>query len=202
VRSVTRRNVSRPARRAAAWLLAVTLASSSVSHAFPAQYVNALQRAQYQVFRADINSDGTVDFLLKTRPRIVLIDFDVPIPIPLRSPSPTFLLRSSGGSYVLEANPAAAIVANPALQASTDELIYGDVLGVGSNAMMIRARVTGSPSFVIATRESDGQPVLLQHLTPTQLGLDLGAANVTVTLTDVTRDGRADLIVRTSGHSS
>jgi hypothetical protein len=175
------------------------LASSGVADAFPPQYVNALQRARYQVFRADINSDGIIDFLLKARRQIVLIDYDVPIPVPLRSPSATFLLRSSGGSYVLEVNPAAATVANPAWQASTDELIYGDVLGVGSNAMMIRARVSGSASFVIVTRESDGQPVLLQHLTASQLGPDLGAANVTVTLTDVTRDGRADLIVRTNG---
>lgn len=154
------------------------------------------------MFRADIDSDGDIDFLLKANRRIVLIDYDVPIPVPLKPVSPTFLLRASGASYQLEINPPAATVSDPAWQPGTEELVYGDVLGVGTDAMLVHARATGSPSFVISTRESDGQPVLIQHLTTAQLGVDLGAAAVTVALTDVNRDGRADMVVRTSGSIS
>lgn len=167
---------------------------------FPPQYANALQRAGYSIFAGDVNGDGLTDVLAKAARKIVLIDFDVPIPILLKSASPTFVLLSQHGSpYVLDSAPSASILNSPAWQPTSHDMVFGDVMGTGSVALLIRARVSGQPSFLISTSASSGQPVLLQELSTAQIGFDLSTSGTVVSLSDSNRDGRADLIVRRNG---
>jgi hypothetical protein len=83
-------------------------------------------------------------------------------------------------------------------QPASHDLIFGDVLGSGSTALLLRGRASGMPSFVITTSTS-GQPVLLQHLSTSTLGVDISGSTYVVAMTDTNRDGRADLVLRTNG---
>ena len=180
-------------------------AKSRPSHAqsFPSQYANLLQRADYRFFSGDINGDGHIDVLAKSKLRIVMIDFDPAIPIVLKSPSPTFMLLSdSSGQYSLITSPPAATVASAIWRPNSHELSFGDVDGTGSVALLARARVAGEPSFVVVTSATNGMPLLRQHLTTTAIGVDISGPSVSLALTDTTRDGRADLIIRTDGRIS
>lgn len=177
------------------------LASSAVaSSQVPPRYVDALRRGNYEIFSGDVNSDGHVDILAKARPTIVPISLDdliVPIPI---FPSPTFaILSDASGSYSLIVNPSPSIRNSSVWQANTHDLAYGDVLGNGAGGMVIHARSANGVSFTIGTSVSNGQPQLIQHLSPASLGVDLGVTGTTIALGDTNNDGRADLVVRVNG---
>ncbi|MFC4313123.1 hypothetical protein ACFPN2_28855 [Steroidobacter flavus] len=165
----------------------------------PPQYQYALQRAEYLVSSGDVNGDGTLDVLVKARVSITFVDIDLLVPIVLKPASPTFVLLSSGGTYTLSANPDATLINHPAWQASSHDLVFGDVLGTGNNAMLLRGRANGSPNFVIVTSSSTGAPVLSQQLSAANLGVDISGSTHSVSLVDTNRDGRADLVLRTNG---
>lgn len=178
----------------------VLVAAAVRSQSIPPQYLFALQRSQYEVLSGDVNLDGYPDVLAKARKRFVMIDFDIPIPIPLKPYSPTFaLLSDSGGTYTLVANPGQSLIGSSVWQPASHDLVFGDVLGTGNNAMLLRARTAGVPSFVIATSSSTGAPVLLQRLSASNLGVEIGGSAHSVSLIDTNRDGRADLVLRTNG---
>lgn len=196
------RGSAAPRRWATAIASMLALSSAAISHAqvIPPQYANALQLTEYVVLTANYNGDAYPDVLVKAVPKIVGISLDdLFIPIPLKTSSPTFaLLSDSNGSYSLMANPPAALVNSPLWQAGSHDLVYGDVIGNGSNALLLRARNSGGPSFVIVTSPS-GVPQLLQYLTASTIGTDLSGSAVSVSLLDSNRDGRADLLIRTNG---
>lgn len=181
--------------------IAAVLLPLGGSHAqtIPLQYQFALQRARYLVSTGDVNGDGTLDVLVKARVNITFVDLDVLVPIVIKPASPTFVLLSSGGTYTLTKNPDAALVNHSAWQASSHDLVFGDVLGTGNNAMLLRGRAIGAPNFVIVTSSSTGEPVLLQHLSAANLGVDISGSTHSVSLVDTNRDGRADLVLRANG---
>jgi hypothetical protein len=182
---------------AAAGLL---MSATAMAQTFPPQYVNALQRTAYSIFTGDVNNDGYPDLLAKAKIGLVMIDMDVLVPIVLKPASATFVLLSqSGGSYVLSPNPSAATVGSSAWRPATYTQVFGDVMGTGSVALLLQARTPGSPSFLITTSASNGEPSLLQELTTAGIGYDLSASGITATLSDTNRDGRADLTIRSNG---
>jgi hypothetical protein len=189
-------------RAALALLLLGMSASSAFAQTFPAQYANALRKAEYTILSGDVNGDSQPDFLLTPKRRIVLIEFDVAIPIVAKPPSPRFALLSSGTSYSLVVNPGASIVNSSVWQASGYLVSFGDTVGTGSVAMLLQATTAGRTSFLISTNPNGGAPQLLQSLGVTALGLDLGTADTLVTLQDTNWDGRADLVVWRSGKVS
>ena len=120
-------------------------------------------------------------------------------------PAPNFpnactlvLLSSIGGTYSLDANPPPSIVNSSVWQAGSHDVVFGDVLGNGTRAMVIRARTQGGASFLIATSVT-GAPQLLEQLTTARLGIDISAAGTTVELSDTNGDGRADMTVKMNG---
>ena len=188
-----------PVLKVRLFFLLFSVLAAAALHAFPSQFANALQRAQYTVRAGDYNSDGIVDLLLLPKRRVVIIDYDVPFPVIAKPASPAFVLLSSGGTYTLNASPSAAILNSTVWQASTYAPTYGDTLGNGSVNLLLQASSSGKPSFLITTSPTDGQPQLLENLSASALGIDLSAASTVSSLQDVNWDGRTDLIVYTNG---
>jgi hypothetical protein len=167
--------------------------------AFPSQYANALQRAQYTVRAGNYDGDGLLDLLLIPKRRVIIIDFDVPVPVIAKPASPAFVLLSGGGNYSLTANPSAAVLNSTVWQTSSYSLTYGDTLANGSVNLLLQALSAGKPSFLITTSPTDGQPQLLENLSVTAIGVDLSAASTVSSLQDINWDGRADLVVYANG---
>lgn len=167
------------------------------------QYFDWIRKANYKMFVGDVNSDTYPDILARATPKIVPIPLDdLTIPIVLPG-SPTFvLLSSSGGPYTLTVNPSASIRNNPAWQTAAYSLFFGDILGDGRGGMLIRSNNAGVASFTIATSAGSGQPGLVQQISATDLGVDLGGPGRAVEFSDSNDDGRADLVVRTDGKIS
>lgn len=190
-------------QQAKRWRMGLLLALASLHSALASAqgaYANAMSRAKYTVYTADINGDGDIDFLLKAAPRIVLIGIDEPVTIPLRPTSPTFVaLSTSSGSYTIDAAPSPSLVSNAAWQTGTHQLTFGDFSGSGTDGVVIQAKQASAASLSIATNPVDGQPVLTQVLTEQTIGVDLGAGGITTELRDENGDGRADLYVRSGG---
>lgn len=177
-------------------LMALTLPAHAQSNS-PA---TGLQRAQYQVFSGDHNGDGYKDILAKAKPKVVPIALDdLTIPIVLYA-SPTFVLMSNNGApYSLITKPDSSIVNSPVWLASTHAVDFGDFLGNGITSMLIRSIVPNGDSFTVTTSASVIQPSLLQRISSTDLGIDLGAVGRTIEFRDSNSDGRSDLVVRTNG---
>jgi len=132
----------------------------------------------------------------------VLVDYEVPFPIPLKPKSPPFVLLSGSGTYSLTVNPSASFQNSTVWQPNSYSMSFGDTLGTGSVSMLLQPTSGGRPSFLIATSASSGFPVLLENLTTNTIGVDLSATGTIVSLQDITWDGRADLIVYSSGQLS
>jgi hypothetical protein len=186
-------------------------------------YANALQKAKYQVFTADVNGDGYPDYLLKSTPSVLMLplDDDDLFPLAYFAGSKTFIISSGMQSSSLAASPAADLINSPLWQPAAYDLAYGDVLGDGLGSMLIKTRTPGGTSFMITLSPSDGSPRLHQTFlisTPricqpndlpclavnaaiaaAGLGTDLGASGVTVTFERINADNRTDMVVRTNG---
>lgn len=179
--------------------IAFLVIASAPGSAYAQVQPDALQRAGYRIFTGDANGDGVVDVL--ARPRVVVVpipldDLDVPIVVP--PPSPPFALLSAGGTYTLVAPPTEAILNHPSWVPAPYDLLFGNLNADGNTELVMRGSVTSHPSFVMAIAPS-GTPVLRQHLSAATIGVDLGASGSIVSLADVNRDGRADLVVRVNG---
>jgi hypothetical protein len=160
---------------------------------------NALQAGNYTIYSGDFNGDGRTDILAKAKPRIAMIALDdLSVPLAIFA-SPTFALLSSGSSFTLVNKPESNVVNSGVWQANTHTIAFGNFLGNGITSMMIRAQVPNGDSFTITTPAGVIQPTLLQRISSTDLGLDLGASGRSVEFSDANRDGRQDLVVRTSG---
>jgi hypothetical protein len=159
-----------------------------------------LQQAGYQIFSGDYNGDGYKDIFAKAKPKVVPIALDdLTIPVVIFA-SPNFVLMSTnGGPYSVIIKPVPSIMSSSVWAASTHAIEFGDFLGNGVTSMMIRAVVPGADSFTVTTPSNVIQPYLLQRISSSGLGIDLGATGRTIELRDSNRDGRADLVVRTNG---
>lgn len=166
----------------------------------PGAHANTLVQSSYRSFSGDVNGDGRSDVLLKASSRIVLIPLDdLSLPVPIPPKNATFVLISnSDGTYSLAANPADTVAGSSVWQTDSYELVYGDVLGNGLGSVLIKAKASGAPSFVVALT-SPGTLQLIQQLTPATLGIDLGAPGTTAELKHSNSDGRTDLAVSTNG---
>ena len=179
-------------------MLLTTLSGSPAARAqsFPAQFANALSRANYKVYVGYVNGDGKIDLLLIPKKRIIIIPVDdIFAPVAAKPASPTFVLLSGGSGYTLNSSPAASTINSPVWQSGSYVLTYGDTLGQGSVSMLLQPLTAGQPSFLIDTSASTGLPILLEPLSAGTIGVDLSAPGTVVSLQDINGDHRADLIV-------
>lgn len=165
------------------------------------EFSDALQTSSYAVATADINGDGVPDVLMRAQPKVMTLPLDDDLMVPIVKPvkSPTFVLLSDGGWFSLVSNPDDGLVRNPLWRGDSHELVFGDVMGDGGGSVLIRAKSSGYPSFVVARDGSGGALRLVQELSSGALGLDVSAQGTTVELKDSNGDGRSDLYVNVDG---
>ena len=179
------------------------LACAPLAHAGTTD--NAMTRTSFRGFAADVNGDGLIDVLLRPTPRIINLpmgnEVELQLPIP-PAMSDFVLLSGSDGGYTLRMNPEPALLNNPLWVADMIELVFGDVLGDGAGAVLIKARSPNAPSFVVVLSAATGALKLNQQLTPAAIGIDLGATSIQLELKDQNADGRADLIVQIDGRTA
>lgn len=163
-------------------------------------YANALVQSFYRPYSGDLNGDGRTDILLKASSSTVMITIDdLFIPVTVSPKIATFVLTSNAdATYSLINNPASELETSGVWQPDSHDLVYGDVLGNGLGSVLIKARVSGAPSFVVAMSSSTA-PQLIQQITTATLGVDLGAPGTTAELRSFNSDSRTDLVVNTNG---
>jgi hypothetical protein len=98
--------------------LLLLVISSTTAHAQTSPYANALQKAKYQVFTADVNGDGSPDYLLKSTPSVIMLplDDDDSFPLTFFAGSKTFAISSGAqNSNAIALGPNAGLELNPSL---------------------------------------------------------------------------------------
>ncbi len=153
----------------------------------------------YEVKSGDVNGDGATDLLFLAQDQIVIIASDINIPIVTSPDIDTFVIESDGsGGYTFNLSPSAALIGDSAWVASTHDLLAGDTNGDGDDELLVKPNSPGSIALLIGINGS-GAPYILQDLSSSAIGYDLGAADTTIELTDSNGDGRDDLYIRVNG---
>jgi hypothetical protein len=160
-----------------------------------------LASAGYEVLSADINGDGCADYLIRGKPRIVIIDLDdLMFPIPVPSPSPAALLLSAvpGCQYSQSSAPNAAQLQDPRWVAAPYSVVVGDVLGTSSGSLLIVPTSTANTqTFNLARDVASGQMTLIQTFSLANLYASPGRSAY---LERVDEDAQTDLVIRDSSN--
>ena len=142
----------------ALWLLAIS--QFSLAAGFDRHFV---------VKSGDLDNDGDVDIFLQHKAPIVLIGLDgISVPIALdKSDVAPFLLRNSGGAYVLEQAPASAdlAIARQWSESQSMEVLIGDITADSALDALIDitdSTIAAPDQFIISSSSEDSPPAALR----------------------------------------
>lgn len=138
------------------WLM---LAFSFVATQVHAQedFDAVFQSANYQMLVADYNGDGRLDILMKSVPRLLIVDVEESLVIFTPTKAVSFALLSSfDGEYLLIASPDAALLNFPGWRGGTSTLKAAG--GAGSAGIyLIRSAINAHPDFTVSLSSENGQ---------------------------------------------
>lgn len=143
-------------RLIALWALAGSASGADI----PNQYSTALRDADYSVYSGDVNSDGIVDLLFRSRNQFGFVQDDFSIPVWLRWRGNFIVLSGLGGSYTIQSNPSSMVLSDASWKAGTYELSFQNSAAGGSEDMLASPAGTNGTHFLLGSSFADGTPIL------------------------------------------
>lgn len=109
------------------------------------------------IFVGDFNGDGKKDLLVQARPKLVMIDYDVPIPVPTYPPNMNGVALSLGGVTPFQqvgVQQWSRIANGVDWSPLSATVIVGDLNGDGRADVLLQARTSSRPSHLLSGNAS------------------------------------------------
>jgi hypothetical protein len=114
-------------------------------------------RSHSVITAGDFNGDGRADLLIQARPKIVLIDYEIPVPVPTYAPNTFGIVYSQGGSSPLQqvgvqqwSRDSQGVDWSP----TSTVAIVGDFNNDGRDDVLLQARNSGRQSYLLTGNAS------------------------------------------------
>lgn len=171
---------------------------SCLPHFVKAEAQISLKKSGYVVYEADVNTDGCLDYLVKSRSRVVFLSdefMDIPVQIPSAA-KPFILMSGADCKYSIVPSPSQAQLSYKYWVLSGYKVIENNSRGDIYGSLLVYSSSDAGYVFNIARGENPINFSLLQILDSSDLGLSDEAILNSVS---ANADDRSDLLVMQHG---